>query len=74
MGIECRRTRSRVVLVVLFVLVTLSATPPVITAEAPEVEITWGVEIPVRDGVRLNATVYKPLEMEGPSPRSFLRT
>ena len=74
MGIECRRTRSRVVLVVLFVLVTLSATPSVNAAEDPEVEITWGVEIPVRDGVRLNATVYKPFEMEEPLPVVFTLT
>ena len=26
----------------------------------PEVDMTWGVKIPVRDGVKLNATVYQP--------------
>ena len=25
-----------------------------------QVEITWGVKVPMRDGVRLNATVYRP--------------
>jgi len=27
---------------------------------SPEVDMTWGVKIPMRDGVRLNATVYQP--------------
>src|SRR4051812_16626648 len=27
---------------------------------AKEVDIVWGVKIPARDGVKLNATVYKP--------------
>ncbi len=74
MGTEYRRARSGLVLVVLFVLVTLSATPSVNAAEDPEVEITWGVEIPMQDGVRLNATVYKPFEMEEPLPVVFTLT
>jgi putative CocE/NonD family hydrolase len=27
---------------------------------SPEVDMTWGVKIPVRDGVKLNATIYQP--------------
>ena len=27
---------------------------------SPEVDMTWGVKIPMRDGVKLNATVYQP--------------
>jgi putative CocE/NonD family hydrolase len=40
----------------------------------PPVEIEWGVGIPLRDGVRLNATLYKPLDMSGPLPVVFTLT
>ena len=49
--------------------------------EAPEkgaqkvpVDIVWGVKIPMRDGVQLNATVYKPSEMNAPLPVIFTFT
>jgi putative CocE/NonD family hydrolase len=29
-------------------------------ADEPAVDITWGVEIPMRDGCKLNATLYRP--------------
>lgn len=42
--------------------------------EAPEdVDFQWGVKIPVRDGVRLNATVYRPRQDE-PTPAIFTLT
>jgi putative CocE/NonD family hydrolase len=41
---------------------------------AKEVELTWGVRIPLRDGVHLNATVYKPKPLEGPLPVIFTLT
>ena len=51
------------------------------TAQADEapppgdpVEFQWGVKIPLRDGVRLNATVYKPREQKGPLPCVFTLT
>jgi predicted acyl esterase len=44
------------------------------TADDPPVEVTWGVRIPLRDGVQLNATLYKPLEMNGPLPVVFTLT
>jgi uncharacterized protein len=49
-----------------------NATPP---AEAKnEVDLLWGVKIPLRDGVKLNATVYKPREMKDPLPAVFTLT
>lgn len=42
--------------------------------ETSDVELTWGVKIPLRDGVRLNATVYKPLPMVEPLPVVFTLT
>jgi putative CocE/NonD family hydrolase len=61
----------------LFSFVVLGAVAPPCHAgssDEPEVEITWGVKIPVRDGVRINATVYKPLEMAEPLPVVFTLT
>jgi putative CocE/NonD family hydrolase len=39
-----------------------------------EVDVLWGVKVPVRDGVRLNATVYKPKPQDGPLPVVFTLT
>ena len=40
----------------------------------PKVDFLWGVKIPMRDGVHLNATVYKPAEMKEPLPVIFTMT
>ncbi|MGE0552602.1 MAG: CocE/NonD family hydrolase [Gemmatimonadales bacterium] len=34
----------------------------------PEVAIQWGVQVPMRDGVRLNATLYRPRDQTAPLP------
>lgn len=42
--------------------------------EAPEdVDFLWGVKVPMRDGVRLNATIYKP-QGDEPTPAVFTLT
>src|SRR6186713_3530798 len=38
------------------------------TGMAQEIDILSGVRIPCRDGIRLNATVYKPHELPSPLP------
>ena len=38
------------------------------------VEFRWGVQIPLRDGVKLNATLYKPREQAAPLPCVFTLT
>ncbi|MBX6332814.1 MAG: CocE/NonD family hydrolase, partial [Gemmatimonadaceae bacterium] len=38
------------------------------------VAIAWGVKIPMRDGVMLNATVYRPGRQQGPLPAVFTFT
>jgi uncharacterized protein len=38
---------------------------------AKPVDLLWAVKIPMRDGVRLNATVYRPHEQKGPLPVIF---
>lgn len=52
-------------------LVALCATPLVSIAETPNFQ--WGVKIPLRDGVKLNATVYTPAKKE-PAPCIFTLT
>src|SRR5262249_44841458 len=42
-------------------------------APPPDIDLTWAVKIPMRDGVRLNATVFKPGGQERPLPAIFTR-
>jgi hypothetical protein len=42
--------------------------------EQPQVEMLWGVRIPLRDGVELAATVFKPLPQPEPLPVVFTLT
>jgi len=42
--------------------------------EEPQVEMRWGVKIPLRDGVQLNATVFKPKDEKEPLPVVFTLT
>ena len=47
-------------------------TPP---AESPEpVDLLWAVKIPLRDGVRLDATIYRPRDQMDPLPVVFTLT
>src|ERR1700687_5991479 len=47
---------------------------PEALADAARVEFEWGVKIPLRDGVHLNATVYRPRDAAGPQPCIFTLT
>jgi len=38
------------------------------------VQFQWGVRIPLRDGVKLNATLYRPLDQKEPLPCVFTLT
>jgi uncharacterized protein len=40
----------------------------------PQVDLAWGVKIPLRDGVKLDATVYRPHEQKTPLPLIFTLT
>ena len=44
------------------------------TQEEKGVDLIWGLKIPMRDGVQLNATVYKPKDMREPLPVVFTLT
>ena len=41
------------------------------TQEETGIDLIWGLKIPMRDGVQLNATVYKPKDMREPLPVIF---
>ena len=43
-------------------------------AEEPTVDLQWGVKIPMRDGVKLNATVFTPHAQKEPLPVIFTFT
>ncbi len=40
----------------------------------PQVDLLWSVKIPMRDGVKLDATVYRPHEQKTPLPVIFTLT
>ena len=69
MPFDARRTVPRFVLLA----ITL-ALAGVTRAAEPEIDLRWGVKIPLRDGVRLNATVFKPKRQERPLPVVFTLT
>ena len=63
-------------------LIEAHARSPLVVNETPqtnsapekvetEVELIWGVKVSLRDGVKLNATVYKPKPMSEPLPVIF---
>nr|MDQ2937080.1 CocE/NonD family hydrolase [Acidobacteriota bacterium] len=63
----------KIILITVLILCAFSAIATAQTNNAPakvetEVDLMWGVKIPMRDGVRLNATIYKPKPMPAPLP------
>jgi putative CocE/NonD family hydrolase len=59
------------------VVVLLSCEPTVHGAEPGaerEVDLSWGVKVPLRDGVKLNATVYRPHGVKEALPVVFTLT
>jgi putative CocE/NonD family hydrolase len=55
-------------------LTSLLAPATAAAGASPAVDLTWGVKIPLRDGVPLNATIYRPHAMEAPQPVIFTLT
>jgi hypothetical protein len=61
-------------------LLLLAAPRNVLSQQAPSkpsdqgVDLLWGVKIPMRDGVKLNATVYRPKDQKEPLPVIFTLT
>jgi putative CocE/NonD family hydrolase len=72
MKITMKMLKMTVLLLALF-----GAGPAAVRAlepEQPPVDLLWGVKIPLRDGVVLNATVYKPGGQKAPLPVAFTFT
>lgn len=65
--------RSQASLVLCAVLSTLGRVSAH-AGSASEIDMLWGVKVPLRDGVRLNATVFKPKGQTGPLPVIFTLT
>ena len=53
---------------------TASAATAEALADAEKVTLEWGVKIPLRDGVKLNATVYRPAGAAAAAPCIFTLT
>ena len=47
------------------------ALSPALRAESGEIQIVWGVKIPMRDGVNLNGTMYRPSGVSKQKPVVF---
>jgi putative CocE/NonD family hydrolase len=66
------RTAAKRSFVAVVCFLALAGAEPAETAK--EVNLTWGVKIPMRDGVQLNATLYRPKESAKVLPVSFTMT
>ena len=54
--------------------VRAQAVPGAPQSHVAAVDLTWGVKIPMRDGVQLNATLYRPARHAGTVPVIFTLT
>jgi len=59
---------------ILLPLLLRAQQPPEEKKASPGVAMLWGVKIPLRDGVRLNATIFKPEDQKEPLPAIFTLT
>jgi putative CocE/NonD family hydrolase len=56
------------------ILVAIPLAVSLLQASEPDMSMTWGVKLALRDGVRLNATVFAPRDAPGPLPVVFTLT
>lgn len=66
-----KSTTLAILLAFLFCLSLLTQALPAAEEKAKthkDIDLIWGLKIPMRDGVKLNGTVYKPKKMEAPLP------
>jgi hypothetical protein len=59
---------------VVFLFLFVPTNQSLAQTEQKDIDLIWGVKIPMRDGVKLNAMVYKPKEMKEPLPVIFTLT
>ena len=53
---------------------SLSQSPDKPKDKGSKVDLLWGVKVPMRDGILLNATIFKPKDMPKPLPVIFTLT
>ncbi len=58
----------------LICLVCLAGVALAADVEQPEIRMHWGLRVPMRDGIELSATVYRPMEQAEPLPVIFTLT
>lgn len=58
----------------LFALLPLALAAAALAEEGQDVDLQWGVRIPMRDGVELAATLYRPAGQKEPLPVVFTLT
>ncbi|HWK51154.1 MAG TPA: CocE/NonD family hydrolase [Steroidobacter sp.] len=63
-----------IVLLGAFATLAARADQPASPPDSEQVKFQWGVKIPLRDGVKLNATVYTPRQQQEPAPCIFTLT
>lgn len=72
------RTAIAVLVSVASGLLALASTPCIaeapVASDASKVDLQWSVKIPMRDGIRLSATVYTPKSQKAPAPCIFTLT
>lgn len=66
--------RAAALFIFLLPALLLAATPISAAEESQDVDLQWGVRIPMRDGVELAATVYRPSGQKEPLPVVFTLT
>jgi uncharacterized protein len=71
---RCRQAALALALAMFAPMCGLGEEAQLTQAIKPEVDLLWGVKIPMRDGVKLNATIYKPEAMKDPLPVVFTLT
>jgi putative CocE/NonD family hydrolase len=75
MPLPIRRAAALFAILLLAALAAPAPAPAAPTAEvSPDVDLQWGVRIPMRDGVELAATVYRPAGQKEPLPVVFTLT
>jgi len=61
-------TRLLIFAMALFLALSTAAGAAAAPSNGPAYQVEWGARIPMRDGVRLNATIYRPYRQQGRLP------
>src|SRR6516165_291914 len=71
-----RSCRRGLIALLFFPLVAVAQSPSASPAPStlPDVDLIWGLKIPLRDNVRLQGTVYMPAGQKDPLPVIFMLT